>query len=725
MTDLESAIFTLLSWFLYVGIVCSIGAVISSLLLFSQGNSTTAKKLLTAGIAGVLLGVSANQIFQALISGISLGSSADLVTKAVVASLIVCSVLYFGLGRREEGINYAAAAAIAAGFIALIPAIQTLFASSTIDLAGTCVLEANVTPANPRAGEPATFQVSMPYGSGAYTLTAIFGDGGSATSSISPGGEVSFQHVYENPGTYGVLIYARGNGSCYYALGVNVGEPPSPWFLGPFDLTGFSSRINSLLKVPLNLFYWAPEFDLSSSGEDMKLYMAVTSVAMAALGLFLAIRIVSRFLERDPSSSVVDSVKEAVLVLAVVLLAPYLYQTFAHLCNQASSVVIDRINLAGSILSLVGLVAASAILGVVSSFAGTLGSVLVYSFMLSSFAAALRYALIKSLVYCAPLLAVAYLFPAARGAVKFFMNVLAGLVLAGPVAAFILAGLSNLNGPAGQVAAAFAPALSYLAFPIFLSMASGASPGMAAQGIARLTAGAIAGFRGPSTLVEMAGQLQTVPGTGGTQVTPGSQRKGFVSPAHYATHFDRDTHALVSSPTSSQERMSPGSPAHDRPVQPGFPAQGSVQPRFPSQPGAQQGVQRGAQQIPQDVEAQPDIQAQPAQTQPSQTQPSGKPSIIGRVQGAYRKLEDWYGRSVFKQKIYPRWMRIAGKFGGWGGYGHHVVLGHIHPYAYKNMRDEIRAYRTSFMERRVFTAQTSQLHDLESEMEDYTGGGPF
>ncbi|RLI74094.1 hypothetical protein DRP04_15050, partial [Archaeoglobales archaeon] len=92
---------------------------------------------------------------------------------------------------------------------------------------------------------------------------------------------------------------------------------------------------------------------------------------------------------------------------------------------------------------------------------------------------------------------------------------------------------------------------------------------------------------------------------------------------------------------------------------------------------------------------------------------------------AYRKLEDWYGRSVFKQKIYPRWMRIAGKFGGWGGYGHHVVLGHIHPYAYKNMRDEIRAYRTSFMERRVFTAQTSQLHDLESEMEDYTGGGPF
>ncbi|HDI73390.1 MAG TPA: hypothetical protein ENF57_00075, partial [Candidatus Korarchaeota archaeon] len=263
--------------------------------------------------------------------------------------------------------------------------------------------------------------------------------------------------------------------------------------------------------------------------------------------------------------------------------------------------------------------------------------------MLSSFAAALRYALIKSLVYCAPLLAVAYLFPAARGAVKFFMNVLAGLVLAGPVAAFILAGLSNLNGPAGPIAAAFAPALSYLAFPIFLSMASGASPGMAAQGIARLTAGAIAGFRGPSTLVEMAGQMQTVPGTGGT-VTPGSQRKGFVGPAHYATHFDRDTHALVSSPTSSQERMPSGSLAHNRPVQPGFPAQGSVQPRF-SQQGVQQDVQQGVQQAPQDFEAQPDIQAQPAQTQPSQTQPSGKPSLIGRVQGAYRRLEDWYGRS--------------------------------------------------------------------------------
>lgn len=700
MADLQTAIFTILSWFLYVGIALSAGAVIVSIGLFAYGNKPLARKLFISGLAGLLIGASFSQIYSTLVSGLSPTPPADVIGLAVVACLLVCSVLYFGLGRGEEGVNYAIAAVLAAGFIALIPGIQALFGSNTINLAGTCMLDADVSPFNPSVGEEVTITTKMTYGSGSYTLTADFGDNTTASTGISSG-TATLKHKYSKPGTYAILLTAKGNGTCYITLGVNVGEPPAPWFVGFFDMSGFLSGVNSFLKLPLNLFYAAPEFDLNQSSEDMKLYVAVTSVAVTALGLFLVLRIVSGFLDKDPSSSTVDAIKEAVLVLAVILIAPYLYQTFAFLCNQITSLVVDRINLAPMLVALTAMVISAAVLGVISSFAGALGGAITYSFMLSAFTAFLRFALIKALVYATPLLAVAYLFPAARGAVKFFMNVLAGLVLAGPVAAFLFVGLSNVGGPASYLTSAVAPALAYVAFPIFFSVASGASPGGAAHSLTRLMSGALGGYAGPAQMQGATAVAGGVAPGGGSRVPRGTGDAGGVSERGgrgidytNVTNSSSDVSTIMNEVRASRRFVSPSDYASiygtgREPITPTIStSEGDIsgtataEPEFEvtsvTTPAPQPAA--GGEGAVQDTEG----------AQSPTDQPSQGGSRFGRVTHAYNRAREWYNNSVFKQKIYPKWTSFIEKYGGWASYGHHTVLGQVHPYSYKKMKDEIR-----------------------------------
>lgn len=744
MADLQTAIFTILSWFLYVGITLSAGAVIVSIGLFAYGNKPLARKLFISGLAGLLIGASFSQIYSALVSGLSPTPPADIIGLAVVACLLVCSVLYFGLGRGEEGVNYAIAAVLAAGFIALIPGVQALFGSNTINLAGTCMLDADMSPFNPSVGEEVTVTVKMAYGSGSYTLTADFGDNTTASTGISSGGTATLKHSYSKPGTYAILLTAKGNGTCYITLGVNVGEPPAPWFIGFFDMSGFLSGVNSLLKLPLNLFYAAPEFDLNQSSEDMKLYMAVTSVAVTALGLFLVLRIVSGFLDKDPSSSTVDAIKEAVLVLAVILIAPYLYQTFAFLCNQVTSLVVDKINLAPMLASLTVMVIGAAVLGVVSSFAGALGGAITYSFMLSAFTAFLRFALIKALVYATPLLAVAYLFPAARGAVKFFMNVLAGLVLAGPVAAFLFVGLSNVGGPASYLTSAVAPALAYVAFPIFFSIASGASPGGAAHSLTRLMSGALGGYAGPT---QMRGAAAVAGGVapGGSGGAPGGvlggggdaggtpERGSGGGDYTNVTNSASDVSTIMARVRASRQFVSPNDyeSVHGTSVEP------SVTPRVTATEGAVGGT----------VTAEPEFEVTTGTTPTPPTPPptagregavqdtEGAPSPadhppqggsrLGRALRAHNRVIEWYNNSVFKQKIHPKWMSFIEKYGGWASYGHHTVTGQVHPYSYKKMKDEIRiryGTRAPFTTRAPYEFHQQPFTD-DPHYDDFGDGG--
>jgi len=460
---------TLLNWFLYVGLALSVAVLIISILLAAFGRWSS--KLFFSALAGILVSSSANAILNALTEGVFLEDPFTLIPMVIVAALLVGSVIYYGMGRAEDGNRYFIAAALAAGFFAAVPAIQGLFGSGVVvQPVGACVLEVMDVKYDKFT---ANVDVKMTYGKGSYTLTVNWGDGTTSSGTISAGQTVTMSHTYSSGGTYGVAIEARGEGYCIATAGLNVNPSPLPWWAGILDIGGAIGSLEAFVNVPFHLFYTTPELDLSSESEDMKIYSAVAAIAAAFLGIFIALRIAGGFVEKDPAEGLVESMKDAVIVVVLILLAPHLYQIVASMCNATSMYVVRNwgITIEG-IASIVGLIAFSVVAGVVTSFFGSLGANLAMALMFSSFVAMLRFSLIKALIYCAPILLVAFLFPLTRGAVKFFGSLLAGLVLSGPVAAFVLVAMSTLPGVGGFIKF-FAPAIAMAAFPFIFMSASG------------------------------------------------------------------------------------------------------------------------------------------------------------------------------------------------------------------------------------------------------------
>lgn len=503
--DIVAALNTLLNWILYVGIVLAVATLILSVVLAALGRWNS--KLFFSAVAGILIGSTATLLQRALVQGISIGDPYTLIAIAIVSGFIIASVISFALGNPERGVKYFLAAALAGGFFAMIPAVQALFSAQVTNTIGSCSLqveEVNSTDAT-------TLNFIMPYGkAGAtYNLRVYWGDGQIDSASISPGQTVTLSHSYSEEGSYGVIAIARSDegGICTAMAGVNVKKAPLPWFAAPFRPE--NNPINQLIQIPYQLFYTSPEFMTDPNSDDMKIYNTVTAVAIGFIGIFIILRFASGFFDRDPSESLVDSMKDAILVVVVILIAPYIYQIFVSMCNSVSmsaAYFADLANPAG-IATIVALIVASIALGVFSSFFGTLGGTLAIAMMFASVMAAIRYALIKAIIFCVPLLAIAFLFPLARGTVRFFISFLIGLILAGPVAAFVLVGLGTLPG-IGGVAKFFAPVIAMIVFPFIFTAASGAGPIAAATPLMRISSSLL----GSMTPVGTRNVLDRIPG---------------------------------------------------------------------------------------------------------------------------------------------------------------------------------------------------------------------
>ncbi|MCS7119480.1 MAG: hypothetical protein RMH75_06520 [Archaeoglobaceae archaeon] len=475
-----------MNWILYVGIVLAVATLVLSVVLAALGRWNS--KLFFSAVAGILIGSTATLLQRALVQGISIGDPYTLIAIAIVSGFIIASVISFALGNPERGVKYFLAAALAGGFFAMIPAVQALFGAQVTNAIGSCSLQVEEV----NSTDAATLNFIMPYGkAGAtYNLRVYWGDGQIDSASISPGQTVTLSHSYSEEGSYGVIAIARSDegGVCTAMAGVNVKKAPLPWFAAPFRPE--NNPINQLIQIPYQLFYTSPEFMTDPNSDDMKIYNTVTAVAIGFIGIFLILRFASGFFDRDPSESLVDSMKDAILVVVVILIAPYIYQIFVSMCNSVSmsaAYFADLANPAG-IATIVALIVASIALGVFSSFFGTLGGTLAIAMMFASVMAAIRYALIKAIIFCVPLLAIAFLFPLARGTVRFFISFLIGLILAGPVAAFVLVGLGTLPG-IGGLAKFFAPVIAMIVFPFIFTAASGAGPLAAATPLMRISSG--------------------------------------------------------------------------------------------------------------------------------------------------------------------------------------------------------------------------------------------
>lgn len=488
--DLILALGIMLNWILYIGLALSVVLLIISLFLASLGRYSS--KLFFSALAGILIGSTATLIQNALVGGISIGDPYTLIAILIVSGFIIASVLSFGLGNPENGARYFFAAAIAAGFFAAIPAIQAVFGAQVTMPTGACTLEVKSLTQNETLFGIVNLDFALTYGNGTYDLVVYWGDGKTDRTTISPGQTVSLTHQYSEEGGYGVVAIARSKdgGLCTATLGINVKNKPFPWFSSMFDPTGATNIVSQLVSIPYQLFYTSPEFDTKNNSDDMKAYQMVAAIAISFIGIFIVLRFASGFFSKDPSESLIDSLKDAVIVIVAILIAPFIYQIFVSMCNMVSlsaAYYADLENPAG-LATVLGLIAASVALGVFSSFFGTLGGTLAMVLMLASVMATIRFALIKAIIYCVPLLAVAFLFPVARGVTRFFINLLVGLILAGPIAAFVLVGMGTIPG-IGGIAKFLAPVIAMIAFPFLFTIVGGSGPITAATPLTRIGAG--------------------------------------------------------------------------------------------------------------------------------------------------------------------------------------------------------------------------------------------
>jgi len=234
---------------------------------------------------------------------------------------------------------------------------------------------------------------------------------------------------------------------------------------------------------------------------------------------------ISGLIGMESEESIPETLKETVIILAAIMVAPYLYQVFASLCNRISEIPIQSIDFGGFFASVISAIAVGSVLGVFSSFFGFYAGALAVGLLLSNLTAMVRIFIIKGLLLAFPFIVLLYLFPVTRNTAQSLISILAGLCFAGPVAAFVIAGMCTTVGP---LATFLAPTFAYVFFPYMLSLATGASPATVASGITKAglvaTSGAVA-----KTVQNIKSDLGTglegVPGSSGymgtTFVKPG------------------------------------------------------------------------------------------------------------------------------------------------------------------------------------------------------------
>jgi len=468
----------LISWFLWIAIALGIILTVASIALIALGKRND--KLLISGFAAVVLGSVANQILNAIVEGISFSEPFGFISAILVSALFVGSILFFALGNPERGAKMMFAAVISAGFFALIPALQSIFLAPAPLLTGSCIIAID----NMRIeGFNVSFDVRMTYGRDGYSLVVDFGDDSSVSDSIGYGQKLTMNHSYQQSGNYVITARAfNGDHSCSVATPVLI--DPSPWAaIIPNYEKMIGGALSGIAAMPLNWYYTVPEFDLNDGSDDWKYYKATAGIAMGILGLIFSLRMISGFIGEEKDESIPETLKETVIVLSSIMVAPYLYQVFANICNRISEIPMQNIDFTGFFASIIALIAAGALLGTISSFFGFYAGILAIGLILSNLTAMIRFFLIKGLVLMLPFIIMLYLFPVTRGASQFLISILVSLCIAGPVAAFIIAGLSTTAGP---LATFLAPTFAYTMFPYLLSLAMGSSPVSAAKSFTRV-----------------------------------------------------------------------------------------------------------------------------------------------------------------------------------------------------------------------------------------------
>ncbi|MEM1842228.1 MAG: PKD domain-containing protein [Ignisphaera sp.] len=439
-------IWMLISWGLWIAFAFGLGSFIYGIILKILGKE--GDRFVLGGFSAILLVVFGWGLIYTLYGGVTPPLPYGWMLYAIAGVMLVSAAVYLALGRMTEGGWSLVGALLVVGIGLFAASIAT---GVEIGPGGTVSVTVVASTTMLKNNEELKLTVIPAGGEPPYTVTVDWGDD-SRPSQDSTSTSITFTKKYTLPrnepaGSYTIkvdVVDARGR-TGFNVLAVTVQNQdycPLGW---PFNFfCDFYKRVSAVLPtIDLQKLVECPLFP--ESGELYDLYRYILTVSMTGLGLFLAFNLVWSVVGReDVAGGLVQSIKDAVVVIALALLAPYVYNATAQILNTISYSLIGRINLGWVFAGIFLQIVLGVVIGYFVPFVANYAAFMAITLFLASVTVYVRYVLIITLVAASPLLAVAYLHPGLRGMVKHMVNLLAGLMIAGPIAAVFLVVLNKV-----------------------------------------------------------------------------------------------------------------------------------------------------------------------------------------------------------------------------------------------------------------------------------------
>lgn len=432
-------VWQLISYGLWIAISAGLAAFIYGVMLRVLGLEDYLKYV-SSGLAAILTAAFGWSIIQALYSGVTPPVPYGWVFYAVAGALLVASAIYLALGRSEGcwslmgallivGVGFFTTSLAAGIDIGVGGSISVTLAPSTTLLKNYEELELTIIP---QGGNP-PYESTVNWGDGVLEVEVIYD-------------EATLVHKYSVPSdkaadsfTIRVDVLDSQGRKGFNTMAVVVQNQDYCPFEWPWNaFCSFYRAVSAVLPaIDLQKLTECPLFP--SNGKLYDLYQFILEVSMSALGLFLAFNIAWRVISGgDVVAAVVESIKDSIVVIALAFLAPHVYNATAGILNTVVYQLAGRINI-GWVFSWIMLqIALGVALGYFIPFMAQYGALLTFTLFLASVTVYIRYVLILTIVAASPLLSAAYLHPAFKGVVRHVATLLAGLMLAGPLAAVFL-----------------------------------------------------------------------------------------------------------------------------------------------------------------------------------------------------------------------------------------------------------------------------------------------
>jgi hypothetical protein len=332
------SVWDLVSWGLWIGWATAIGSFIYGAILRTLGREGY-ERLLAGSLAGILVLAFGWGLVQAIYGGAVPGVPYGWVFYAVSGVLLVSSAIYLAMGR-AEGVSQLLAALLVVGLGFFAASLSSGVSTGPGGTVSVTVAPSSVTI---KSGEELRLTVIPSGGSPPYSVTIDWGDGSSSSGSVSGSGEWS--HTYTAPDDKPAASYTirvdvvdsegRRGWNILAVIVQNQDYCPLGW---PWNIfCGLYKLVTAILPaLDMQKLVECPLFPMRDGDPVYEVYKLVLGVSMSALGLFLAFNLAWRAVSEEGLLGIADSIRDAVIVVALALLAPYVYNATAQALNTIS-----------------------------------------------------------------------------------------------------------------------------------------------------------------------------------------------------------------------------------------------------------------------------------------------------------------------------------------------------------------------------------------------------